>query len=156
MPKLVLGMLFSDDELMGKALDALQKGLGAVSESHSYDFVFTDYYEKEMGKGLKKKFVVMGKDVGEEELASIKIFTNLVEDGMRKDGKRTVNIDPGVLSKEGLVLASNKEKGYKQKIGEGIFGHRVYSFSPKGVETFFHTFPDFRQKDLMDWFFRMR
>ncbi|HLC65567.1 MAG TPA: DUF4416 family protein [Candidatus Nanoarchaeia archaeon] len=157
MGKLVLGLLYRDGVKLERAIAALKKEFGDVeAESLAYDFNFTDYYEREMGKNLMKKFVIFGNDVAENELGKIKIFTNLLEDGLRIDGNRTVNIDPGILSRAGLVLASNKEKSYKQKIAEGIFAHRVYSFSDKGAETYFHTFPDFRQKDLMDWFFRLR
>ncbi len=157
MSKIVCGLLYKNEGSLQRAVVPLQKQFGDIhSESAPYPFTFTHYYEKEMGTGLQRKFIIFNKETHDDELASIKIFTDLIEDGLRKEGRRTVNIDPGILTKQSLTLASNKERPFKQKLQEGIYGHAVYMFSQNGVEIFPHTFPDFKQKHLMEWFFSSR
>ena len=76
--KLIIGVMYKDD--FNSIVDKLKGLFGEVdSVSDDYDFSFTNYYEKEMGAGLKKRILSFKKLIDREELAAIKHKTNEIE-----------------------------------------------------------------------------
>ena len=128
--------------------DLIKKFGEIEKESKPYSFdKFTSYYEKEMGKGLAKRFVIFKTPVKKSDLAGIKLFTAEIEKRYSKNDKRQINLDPGYLTKTELVLASFKKgTNYKEKISEKVYAHKVLEFKKGKVITFWHTFPDYRGK----------
>lgn len=148
--------MYSDKETCDKAIGELKSLFGDIDdESSEYDFNFTDYYEKEMGKNLKKKFLSFNKTITDEELDGIRTTTGKVEDKFRVDGKRTINIDPGYVSKEGVFMASQKNKPFKEEIGNQIFLHKILGFQNGKITEFNHTFADYKLKQNQDFFLRI-
>ncbi|HZX44739.1 MAG TPA: DUF4416 family protein [Candidatus Nanoarchaeia archaeon] len=148
MNNLLFAVMYSDKEIYDKSLLKLIAAYGAVKdECPEYDFdKFTPYYEEEMGKGLTKRFVVFEKAIEKKDLVSIKKETTDLEKKFSVDGKRQVNIDPGYIGQYELVLASFKRgRGYKQELGDGVYAHKVLEFDDGGVQTFWHTFPDYKE-----------
>ena len=79
-------------------------------------------------------------------MVSIKKETTDLEKKFSVDGKRQANIDPGYIGQYELVLASFKRgRGYKQELGDGVYAHKVLEFDDGGVQTFWHTFPDYKE-----------
>jgi len=75
------------------------------------------------------------------------LFTAEIEERYSKNNKRQINLDPGCLSKTALVLASFKSgTNYKEKISDKVYAHKVLEFKKGKVITFWHTFPDYREK----------
>ena len=64
------------------------------------------------------------------------------------NNKRTINIDPGYANKNEVVLASFKGKDFKENLGNNVFAHKVLEFNDGKAKEFWHTFPDFKQKEL--------
>ena len=50
-----------------------------------------------MGEGLIKKFVLFDEIIDKEDSVKIKKYSMELEDSLRVDGNRTVNIDPVLL-----------------------------------------------------------
>ena len=148
--------MYSDKDIYGECKKDLIELFGEVSkESDEYDFdKFTSYYEKEMGKRLVKRFIVFRKDVEKKELSDVKLKTTDIEKKYAKDEKRTINLDPGYLNESELVLASFKRgTNYKEQISDKVWLHKVLEFKGKEAITFWHTFPDYREKKNQEWFF---
>src|SRR3989338_3060338 len=142
---LFIAALYSDEEVYDKSVSFLKEKFGnVIIESKPYNFTFTDYYNEEMGSGLVKRFIVFRKEANKKELAQVRKLTGEIEDKFRVNGKRKINLDPGHISSDEVVLASVKKKDFKEEIGNGIFAHRIYAFENGKVKTFFHTFPDYR------------
>lgn len=158
--KLFFGIMFSNREVYEKAVNDLIKKFGDVEkESFEYDFdKFTDYYEKEMGKNIIKKLIIFKKEIKEEDLVEIKKFITEIEKKYSVMDNRKINIDPGYVSKEKVVLTSFKKKDFKKNLGEGVYAHEVLRFENGKILTFWHTFGDYREKGVKgffrpDWFF---
>ncbi|MBR9699772.1 DUF4416 family protein [Candidatus Woesearchaeota archaeon] len=148
MNKLLIAVMYKDSPQ--KALDILKKEYGNVlTQTKEYDFTFTDYYEKEFGKNLKKTIFIFEKKIEKKDLVEIRERTGEIEQQLSLDGKRTVNIDPGYISKKELVLATKKSQSYKKELGKGVFAHKVLGFNGE-VKTFHHTFKDYK---LLSTFF---
>lgn len=152
--KLVIAVMYSDKAIYGKVKAMLVGKYGGVQkESQEYDFdKFTPYYEKEMGNGLVKRFLILNYIVEKTDLIKIKKETTEIEKEFSKEGKRTINLDPGYVNKQELVLASFKRgTNYKEDLGEGVYAHKVLEFKD-GVKMFWHTFPDYRVKENQEFF----
>ena len=154
--KLLMAVMYNDKESCNKAVDELKSQFGEiVDESAEYDFNFTDYYEKESGKNLKKKFLSFKKTITKEELSKIRLMTGNIEDKFRIKNKRTVNIDPGYISKEGVFMASVKKKRFKTLIKNGIYLHKVLSFEGDKLVELNYTFADYKQNKVKEFLFRI-
>jgi hypothetical protein len=144
---LFMAVMYSDENRFESAKKELIKKYGKIkAESFAYDFNFTNYYEPEMGSGLKKKFLVFEKLIFKEELVDIKFFITEIEKKYSNSGNRVVNIDPGYLSNTELVLATFKEKSFKEKISDKVWAHKVLEFDGDNIKQFFHTFADYKDK----------
>ena len=131
--KLIIAVMYSDLKVYSDCKEELIDLFGEIEkESEEYDFdKFTKFYEKEMGKGLIKRFIVFKNPMDnspliKNNLKKIKIKTAEIEKKYSKEGKRTINLDPGYLSSSELALASFKKgTNYKEDIGDGIYLHQV-------------------------------
>lgn len=154
---LFMAVMYSSEELFVKSKSDLVKKYGPIKvESHAYDFSFTDYYEPEMGKNLKKKFLIFEKEVSKQGLADVKFFITEIEKKYSNNTGRTVNIDPGYLSETELQLATFKEKSFKEKIHEKVWVHKVLEFDGNTLKQFFHTFADYKDEKNQEFILKNR
>lgn len=146
--KLICGIIFPNKELHDKAIKALTEIYGEIDkESQEYSFTeFTKYYEPEMGKELKRKFLVFKNMIEMEQLPDIKLRTIELEKEMSKDGKRTVNLDPGYLTKDQFVLASVKTSPNKIYLAKGVSAQLILQISQNKCLENVRTFPDLKQE----------
>jgi hypothetical protein len=158
--KLVCGVISGDDSLYDRAKTLLVEAHGPMDiESPAFDFNLTDYYEKEMGPGLKRRFLSFARLTGPEKLAEIKIETNRLEDRIREEkGKalRAVNIDPGYLTASALVMATAKDFSHRIPLACGIYAHLEFLFTKTDVKFLEWTYPDLRQDGCRRFFLEVR
>lgn len=155
--KLFVAIMYAEEEASEKALALLKKKLGEVeAKSEAYDFNFTGYYAREMGKNLRKKFAVFRELIDRDSLAKIKIFTGSVEKKLARNGRRRVNLDPGYITPASVVLATTKEFPHRVYLGRGIFAEVTLAFSKSDCEFFPWTYVDYRQRKVCEFFLRVR
>jgi len=118
-------------------------------------FTHTRYYEDEMGPGLLRCFISFEDLKGPEGAGDYKRFGTEVEGRFKDAGRRTVNIDPGYLDANKLVLVSGKPGGHKIAIAPGVYADMLLWYN-KGWQAFPWAFPDFRDGSLFPLFQRMR
>lgn len=153
--KLIIAMMYSDKEVYNKVKPILTSKYGVIKkEGSEYNFdQFTSYYKEEMGAGLVKRFLIFDLNIEKDGLVKIKKEIDDIEKQFSKDGKRTINLDPGYLNKEELVLASFKRgTNYKEDLGKGVYAHKVLEFKDETARVFWHTFPDYRVKENQEFF----
>ena len=148
MAKLVIGIMYSDRELFEEVKKVLEEKFSKIEDSVSYDFNFTKYYEKEMDPNLKKDILIFEQEIKEEQLAEIKSYTNSLEDDYRINNNRRINLDPGYLTKEELILASNKKSNCKAEIGKNIYSHLTLRFENGICVNTTRTYPDYRTEKV--------
>ncbi len=156
MNNLIIAIMYSDKELYNKVKDNLTKKYGNIKkESAPYDFdKFTSYYEKEMGKGIVKCFLIFEKVISKKDLIEIKKYITEVEKDFSVDDNRQINLDPGYVNEHELVLASFKSgTNYKEDLGDGVYAHKVLEVKNKKIERYWHTFPDYRVVENQEFFF---
>lgn len=144
--KLIVGLISADKTLFDKARLILEKKFGnkADFESEVMDFIYTDYYNREMGTGLKRKFLSFKKPVYLKDIEKTKILSNKIEKRLSVNGKRTINIDPGYVDLAKLVLFSTKDYSHRMHVGRGIFAEVTLHFKDEKFTTWPWTYPDYK------------
>lgn len=84
-------------------------------------FAHSDYYTAEMGAPLGRFLFFFVRPFARKELVAAKHFTDRLERESARSGGRRVNLDPGYLALEHLVLASTKAVPHRPYLGEGIY-----------------------------------
>jgi len=146
-------IMFCDKDLCKKALELLENELGEAAKiSDEVDFSEkTDYYENETGKNIKKIYIVFKEPIKRELLSDLKLKTNAIEQTFAKNGKRQINLDPGYVTKDKLVLASAKDYFHRIAIGGGIFAETTIHFSANDkIRRFSWTYEDYLTPQARD------
>jgi hypothetical protein len=155
--KLVIGFIYKDEAIFIKARQKLRKKFGKVDFiSIAMDFNYTDYYEAEMGKGLKRRFMSFTKLIPIQDLYRIKLYTNRLEKKFLTGKSRQVNIDPGYLNLAKLVLATTKDYAHRIFLGKGIFAEIALSFKGNSFSANEWTYPDYRSNEYIGIFNQIR
>jgi hypothetical protein len=148
--KLVCGIIASEEKFFKRAEERLVELYGSLDlASQIFEFDFTDYYEKQMGHNLRRKFVSFDNLIFPESLGEIKIRTNALEEEIQeefKSGKRIVNLDPGFLTASALIMATAKDFAHRIPLQHGIYAHLELLFGKNDVRTLSWTYPDFETK----------
>jgi len=146
--KLICAAMFSPAADIDSAITDLERLFGKINhKSPIYEFNFTDYYNDEMGAGLKKQYLSFDKLIMPDQLADIKNSTNRIEADYSKNGNRTVNLDPGYLEESKLVLASTKNYSHRIYLKDSIWAELTLSYANGKFVTHPWTYPDY-QTDL--------
>ena len=143
----ICAVMFTDDDTYRKAEIKLLEKYGALADhSDIFDFTFSDYYEEEMGTGLKKRFVSFRIPFATERLAAAKRTSNSIEEitGRIKEGRivRRVNIDPGYVTMDKVVLASTKDNSHRIYLSDGIYAEVTLRYHKGAFEPLPRSFPD--------------
>ena len=108
-------------------------------------FDLTAYYENEMGPGLLRRAVSFERLAPSECLIERKVEAMEVEDALRgTGGGRRVNIDPGYVDLQKIVLASSKEGPWKVHLGRGVHADLIARVVKGKLEPSPAGFADFR------------
>ncbi len=156
--KLIIGLISSNEDLLTKIKISLEKTLRNKVDytSPMMDFNYTDYYKKEMGSPLKRKFLSFEKPLDLERIYAIKIMTNALESKFAKCGKRMINIDPGYLDMAKLVLFSTKDYTHRIHLNDGIFAEVTLYYKDDTFNPWPWTYPDYKSKEYIAIFNHIR
>ncbi len=155
--KLIVGIITNNCEVYDKAKMALRRRFGACDyESPQLEFRYTDYYEKELGKGLKRYFLSFKRLISPDKLASIKIITNSIEKKFLNNNRRIINIDPGYLNHSKLILATTKDYSHRIYLKKGIYAEVTLRFKDNTFAAWDWTYPDYQTQDYINIFNNIR
>lgn len=147
--KLVIGLFTRKPELMAAVAADLMESFGSIDMiSPLFPFDFTTYYEKEMGSPLFRRIFVFKSLIQQDDLADIKLKTNAIETLYSADGMRQVNIDPGYLLMERLVLATGKNFAHRIYIGKCIYADLTLIYQKNGYQPLPWTYPDYAHESI--------
>lgn len=150
-------MFGQNRDLLEEASLVLKRKFGPIMvRSKLFDFTHTDYYEGEMGKGLKKTFLVFKKQIKPEKLIDLKLYAMKIESrfSVKKDGiaRRMVNLDPGYLSLSKLVLSTHKDYSHRIYLGKGIYAEVTLFYKDNSFRPFPWTYPDYAASEYITFF----
>ncbi len=152
--KLIMGLLFRESDVQQRVLDILDERYGPLDMlTEPIPFSYTTYYDREMGAGLLRQMASFENLVEMGALPDIKLTTNQIESEMAVSGQRTINLDPGILTEERLVLASGKNFTHRIYLRNGIYADLTLIYRKGAFHPFPWTYVDY-QEPLFLHFFR--
>lgn len=141
---LVASVIYRDEEAYRRLLPRLAARFGPVSSvGGPFPFDRTDYYEREMGPELVRRFVVFEAPLARDGLVGAKLAAWELEAEFSADGRRAVNIDPGLLTDENFVLATGKNYSHRVYLGEGVFADLALVYRKGSYAPLPWTYPDY-------------
>lgn len=147
--KLISSIFSNNKNFLNTSIEELSDQLGIIdyiSEFMSFDY--TDYYEKEMGASLVRRFISFENLVRPEKLPDVKHITDKIEKGLSREGKRQVNIDPGYLSQAHLILATGKGYTHRPYLRDGIYADLTLIYRDNTFQSLDWTYPDYSGKEI--------
>ncbi len=155
--KLIIGLILKDTTLfepLTVELSAFYGPLDMVSAWMPFDY--TSYYEPEMGAPLLRRMLTFKSLIRQSELPATKLTTNRLEESYSQNGKRRVNIDPGYLLLERLVLASGKNFSHRIYIGDGIYADLTLIYQHGAFVKLPWTYPDYADQPMLEFLLQVR
>lgn len=149
--------LFGCEQAIAEATERLVSHFGQIDcETPLVEFEFTDYYRREMGDGLLRKWVAFKRLCQRGYLVRAKHTAFQIEAGLTSDGKRTVNIDPGYVDDAQVVLATTKNFSHRIYIGMGYYAEVTLIYKHGQFRTLEWTYPDYRSPTGLEFFIKAR
>lgn len=137
--------------------ERLEASFGPVDIiTEPFPFTFTDYYVPEMGEGIERFFISFSDLVQPDSLAMIKERTNEIEAEWAEDGRRSINLDPGILSLSSIVLATTKNRSHRIAIGRSLYAELTLIYQNRHFEALPWTYADYRSEEVQEVLLRLR
>jgi hypothetical protein len=152
--KLFCGLI-GRDECVRSVLARLRREFGEVDcETDIRDFDATEYYAREMGPNLKRKWIAFLPLRERGYLALAKHLCVELELELADNGDRTINIDPGYVDDAQVVLATTKNFAHRLYIGKGYYAEPtlIYVKGEGGYRPLEWTYPDYKTVKTLRFF----
>lgn len=154
--KFFAGMIANSEEYTAMAEKILCKKYGEIDfKTLRIPFDHTEYYSS-MGLNLFRIFISFRRLLRREEIVKVKLLTNRLEKKFSEKGKRKINIDPGYLTLSNVYLATCKEFFHRTYISHGVYLENEYRYVAKRFEPWEWTYPDYRKREYLDFFYNVR
>jgi len=142
----------ADTSLIESTIEVIEERFSPILiKSEIFPFNQTKYYEKEMGEGLKKIFIVLERLISPIFLVDLKHWAFDFERRYMEQGNRKINIDPGLLSSERLILATGKNYTHRIYIGRGVWTDLTLIFQKGSFRVLPWTYPDYATQFSIDF-----
>lgn len=154
---LFLALLFSSQEVIDSSLPVFGERFGdIIYASPESAWSHSQYYDRELGTPVFRRFIFFGSLFDASRLPEIKLETNRLEAIFSKNGKRTINIDPGYITSSKVVLASAKDYSHRLYLGKGIYGEVALYYQGNRFHPMSYTYQDYREPKGLDMFEKAR
>jgi len=150
----IVGIITQNLDILTPAQSLLENEFGPIEiKSPVIDFDFTDYYEVEMGKNLLRLWLSFAQPVALDCLLAMKYKTMGIEKRfLDPNGKRRINLDPGILTLCNLILATTKTYYHRIYLGKGIYAEVALIYRHNNFEPLVWTYPDYRTDTALNFF----
>jgi hypothetical protein len=141
--KLLISVIYREEGVFREAAARIVGLFGeAERTSEAFPFDRTEYYTREMGAPLSRRFIVTAGEYPRDSLADAKIAAEKVEGEFSTDGRRAVNVDPGLLTDENFLLATGKNYSHRIYLRDGVFADLTLVFRGGEYRPLSWTYPD--------------
>jgi len=155
--KLISSLFSPEKGLIDTVIKQLEDICGPVDWiSPELLFDRTKYYAKEMGWPLYRRFISFKALAHPDQLVPLKLETNAIEKRYTLDGNRKINIDPGYMSPERLILATGKNFTHRVYLSQGIYADLTLIFQKGCFKTLEWTYPDYADPETIGFLSELR
>jgi len=155
--KLFMGLIYKPDSSIEDLFPKLEDELGKIDYlSCESAFDHSTYYLKEMGADLKRRLITFTNLINRSDIVRIKTFTNNLEEVFSYEGQRTINIDPGYIAQEHVILATGKGFSHRPYLGGGVYADLTLVYKRNEYRILEWTYPDYGSEDMRSLFKELR
>lgn len=162
--KLFVAVLYASGVTFEELREVLEGCFGAVdSILEPHPFTHSTYYDQEMGPCLQRALLSFSRIVDPSSMARLKRTTNALERRFARPApsgetglRRTVNLDPGLLSLSRVMLATTKASAHRVPLCAGYYAEVTLMFRRGRYVPFEWTYPDYRSEPFLDWLLLVR
>jgi hypothetical protein len=155
--KLIASLFSPQKELVDQIIQEMQSIFGPVDwKSRDLFFDRTTYYAREMGWPLYRRFISFEDLIRPENLIEVKLKTNHIEKQHLESDKRRINIDPGYIALERLILATGKNYTHRIYLGQGIYADLTLIYQRGTFQPLEWTYRDYSDPEMIDCFNQLR
>ena len=155
--RLLFSILGLNETVVNGALSVLERQFGpACAVGPVIPFDRTDYYEPEMGENLVRRFAAFRNLIPPDRLPRIKLWSVDLERKLAVEQRRTVNLDPGYISAERLVLATGKNYTHRIYLGHGVFADLTLIYQHRTFHPLAWTYPDYADAEVVSFMNEIR
>lgn len=141
---LLVSVLARDQAVALSTGPALEAEFGPIDFcSFWLPFAHSRYYRAEMGDALGRFIFFFVRPLARDKLVEAKLFCDRLEAELAEPGGRRVNLDPGYLALEHLVLASTKAVPHRPYLGSGIYADLTLVFECGDYIPLRWSYPDY-------------
>jgi hypothetical protein len=150
-------VIFHEKAPLDKAISMLNEKFGpSLMTTPKMSFGYTDYYCPEMGSPLYRLIIAFAELVPRDSMPDIKNHTNQIEHEFIEEGKRKINLDPGLLTLENICLATTKPYTHRIYLGKGIWAEITLIYRGNSYQRLEWTYPDYGSSELIEIFNSLR
>jgi hypothetical protein len=156
--RLICGVIYHPSVDLEQLFEQLEKSWGK-RDSLSTQCPFSEgsqYYCDQMGSVHHRLFISFCELVHPDDLAQIKHQAIVLEEWASHQFPgvlRPINLDPGLIMRGRMVLATTKDFSHRIYIGMGMYAEVTLQISKKGVKYLDWTYPDIKEGHY-DTFFK--
>ncbi len=154
----VMGLIYGPAFDRARIAPLITSRLGPIAlQSEPAAFDQTNYYAPEMGNGLIRQWWIFEKLAAPDALADLKLWTNKLElEHLTPANGRLVNLDPGILTLNNLVLASTKNYSHRIYLRQGIYAEVTLIYRHGQFQPLAWTYPDYKTDAARAFFLKGR
>lgn len=145
--KLIVALIYHDPAVLDVARERLTEAFGPIeaqSEEYSFSELYSDYYDEELGGEGLRRIYSFAEPVAPQRQAQIKTLTNRMEADLSVNGKRKINLDPGLMNIGRLLLATTKPAWFRIPLADGIYTELTLFYSRGEWQELLWTYRDYR------------
>lgn len=147
--RLVISVIYRTEGSRDAAVRRMSGELGELrAAGGTLRFDATSYYAAEMGEPLFRQFLVSTEPVPRDALPDVKLLLERIENDTADGGRRTVNLDPGLLAAENFVLATGKNFSHRIYLRDGVFADLTLEFRGGEYRALPWTYPDYASAEI--------
>lgn len=151
--RLIIGILARHPDLINQVQHLLTQEFGLIIvQTPDIPWNFSRYYEEEMGLNLTRRWLCHSSPVASDRLVAFKKKTIAMENTFRDaQGRRPLNLDPGILTLHNLTLATTKDYAHRICLGEGIYAEVTLIYHLGKFEPLPWTYPDYKTEACLNF-----
>lgn len=157
--KLIVGIIYNDEEVYEKALALLKEKFGEIdcaSPEFSFSDEFSTYYDDELGGKGRRIIYSFRELVDPDRQVEIKEFTNSLEARFSIDGNRKINLDPGFINHGRLMLPTTKAAGFRIPLARGIHTELTLFYARGAWHKFPWSYRDYQSEKVQAFLTKAR
>lgn len=156
---LTISIMYRDEKLLNEVRNTLVEKYGEIDfETPAYSFSeISPYYDPEMGEDIYKVIYSFKNIIPRETVREVKLFAVDIEEQYSVNGKRQINLDPGLLTLENFLLTTGKNFSHRIYMGKGVFAEITLIFSKEqGIRELPWTYRDYLYEPARTYLLELR